>query len=78
MRIPVCGSHYKIIEQFDVLVYDNNNIQIKNYENQANSLSAYKVNKEGYITCNLEQIQNEYFNQLESKLIKKMIPVTLF
>ncbi len=78
LRIPVCGSHFRLIELFDVLVYTNYIIQIKNYENQNNSLKAYKVDNEGYITCNLEQIQNEYFNQLESKLIKNNIALAVF
>lgn len=75
-KISFTGSNHVKIDPFDLFVYPNQSVKIKNYI-QFNNPMSVTIDSHGYIYSNIHTINNTYFKQLESMLIQKSIPLTI-
>lgn len=72
------GSHLNLLKHFEVRVFADETIKMKNHENYSNSLKTPRVDENGYITCEASQFPSEFFKQLETMLIKQQIPLEVY
>jgi hypothetical protein len=75
---PLNGTHFKEIKHFELKVFSDETIKMKNHENYSNSLRTPRVDDFGYIICEPDKLPVEFFKQLETLLIKRQIPLEIY
>jgi hypothetical protein len=75
---PLNGTHFKEIKHFELKVFSDETIKIKNHENYSNSLRTPRVDDFGYIICEPDKLPVEFFKQLETLLIKQQIALAVY
>ena len=72
------GNHLNKIKDFEVYVFADETIKMKNHENYKNSFKTPRVDEHGYINCEANSFPSEFFKQFETLLIKKQIPLKIY